>query len=88
MCSTPAARRPGATRALLFFTDDPAEAERLSALPRPVLAGSVDHVREAVAGYVAIGLDELILPDFTLGSGAQKREALDRFREDVVAAVV
>ena len=75
-------------QALLFLTDDPAEAERLSALPRPVLAGSVDHLREVVATYDGIGLDELIVPDFTLGSGAQKRETLDRFREEVVAAVL
>lgn len=72
-------------QALLFFTDDPAEAHRLSALPRPVLAGSVDRLREVVARYDEIGLDELIVPDFTLGSGAQKHEALDRFREEVVA---
>ena len=75
-------------QALLFFTDDPAEAERLSALPRPVLAGPVDRLREVVARYDEIGLDELIVPDFTLGSGAQKHEALDRFREEVAAAVV
>ena len=53
-----------------------------------MLAGSVDHLRDVVAGYDEIGLDELIVPDFTLGSGARKREALDRFREEVVAAVV
>ena len=75
-------------QALLFFTDDPAEAARLSALPRPVLAGSVDQLREVVARYDEIGLDELIVPDFTLGSGAQKHDALDRFREEVVAAAV
>ena len=39
-----------------------------------------------VAAYAAAGLDELIVPDFTLGSGARKLEALDRFIDEVAPA--
>jgi alkanesulfonate monooxygenase SsuD/methylene tetrahydromethanopterin reductase-like flavin-dependent oxidoreductase (luciferase family) len=74
-------------QALLFFTDTDAEAERLmDALPRPVLAGTVGRLRVVVAAYAEAGLDELIVPDFTLGSGAEKADALDRFAEEVVPA--
>jgi F420-dependent oxidoreductase-like protein len=72
---------------LLFFTDDDALAERLAdTLPRPVLAGTVERLRDVVAAYAQAGLTELIVPDFTLGSGAQKLEALDRFIVDVAPA--
>jgi F420-dependent oxidoreductase-like protein len=76
-------------QALVIFTDDEADADRLAAaVPRPLLVGTPERMREAVAAYAENGLDELIVPDFTLGSGAQKLEALDRFREDVVGAVL
>jgi F420-dependent oxidoreductase-like protein len=72
---------------LLFFTDDDAEAERLmDSLPRPVLAGTPARLRDVVAAYAEAGLDELIVPDFTLGSGAQKTDALDRFLTEVAPA--
>ena len=72
---------------LLFFTDDDAEAERLAdTLPRPVLAGTVERLRDVVAAYAEAGLTELIVPDFTLGSGARKLEALDRFIDEVAPA--
>jgi F420-dependent oxidoreductase-like protein len=72
---------------LLFFTDDAAEAERLAdTLPRPVLAGTVERLRDVMAAYAGAGLTELIVPDFTLGSGARKLEALDRFVDEVAPA--
>jgi F420-dependent oxidoreductase-like protein len=72
---------------LLFFTEDDAEAERLTdSLPRPVLAGTVERLRDVVAAYAGAGLNELIVPDFTLGSGARKLEALDRFVDEVAPA--
>jgi alkanesulfonate monooxygenase SsuD/methylene tetrahydromethanopterin reductase-like flavin-dependent oxidoreductase (luciferase family) len=74
-------------QALLFFTDDEAEAERLAeVVPRPLMAGTPERMRDVLAAYAEAGLDELIVPDFTLGSGEAKREALDRFSEDVAAA--
>ncbi|HEX5947259.1 MAG TPA: LLM class flavin-dependent oxidoreductase [Acidimicrobiales bacterium] len=84
-----AGRDPGeiarSAQALVMFTEDDAEADRLAAaVPRPLLVGSPERMREVVAGYAEGGLDELNVPDFTLGTGAQKIEALDRFREEVV----
>lgn len=41
---------------------------------------------EIVAAYEAAGADELIIPDFTLGSGARKKDTCDLFIEEVAAA--
>jgi F420-dependent oxidoreductase-like protein len=72
---------------LLFFTADDAEAERLvDAVPRPVLAGTPERLRDVVAAYAEAGLDELIVPDYTLGSGQQKLDAFDRFLNEVAPA--
>ena len=38
---------------------------------------------EAVADWQAVGLDEVIVPDFTLGRGARKLERLDALIEQV-----
>ncbi|HLT69499.1 MAG TPA: TIGR03560 family F420-dependent LLM class oxidoreductase [Acidimicrobiales bacterium] len=71
---------------LVFFTDDEEQAAQIeAAVPRPLMAGTPARMREVVDAYAAIGLDELILPDFTLGQGAQKIEAIDRFLEEVAA---
>jgi F420-dependent oxidoreductase-like protein len=73
-------------QALTVFTDTDAEAERLmDRVPRPVLAGTPERMRDVVAGYAEAGLDELIVPDFMLGTGERRREALDRFAEEVAA---
>lgn len=67
--------------ALLFMSDDAAFIEKMRANPPPQAAiiGSVDEVRETVRRYAEIGVDELIVPDFTLGGHAQKLAALDTF---------
>jgi F420-dependent oxidoreductase-like protein len=74
-------------QALVFFTDDEAEADRLAeAVPRPLMAGTPERMRDVVAAYAEAGLDELIVPDFTLGTGNQKLEALDTFIDEVAPA--
>jgi alkanesulfonate monooxygenase SsuD/methylene tetrahydromethanopterin reductase-like flavin-dependent oxidoreductase (luciferase family) len=85
-------RDPGeiarSAQALVFLTDDDGEADRLARdIPRPLMAGTPERLREVVAGFADIGLDELIVPDFTLGTGAQKLEALDRLAREVFADV-
>jgi F420-dependent oxidoreductase-like protein len=75
--------------ALLFLTDDRARLERLRSQPlgRPVIAGNSDEVRELVRAYRDAGVDELIVPDFTLGPRAQKLATLDRFMREVASTL-
>lgn len=58
----------------------------------PVGAQRLPHVRvgvaqmqELVAGYEAAGVGELILPDWNLGTGPARRDAVDRFLTEVAA---
>ena len=75
------------TQALLFMSDDEAwlQQRRDMQLPMPAIVGTVDQVREIVAAYADAGVDELIVPDFTLGSPERKRDAYDQFIEEVAA---
>lgn len=71
--------------ALLFMSDDNAFLEQMrnSDMQQPSIIGTVDEVREVVNEFEAIGVDELIVPDFTLGGGDQKIATLDRFISEV-----
>ena len=59
-------------QALWFLHDDQAKADALieRVAPRPAIGGPLDKVTEAVAGWADVGVDEVIVPDFTLGTGA------------------
>ena len=67
--------------ALLLMSDDAAFLDKMRAsdLQQPSIIGTVAEVRDVVAQYAELGVDELIVPDFTLGAGAQKIAALDTF---------
>ncbi|MEZ5558142.1 MAG: TIGR03560 family F420-dependent LLM class oxidoreductase [Pseudomonadales bacterium] len=71
--------------ALLFMSDDAAYLEQMrkANLQQPHLIGTVDEIRDLVAEYEAAGVDELIVPDFTLGPRPQKIATLDRFITEV-----
>ena len=73
--------------ALLFLSDDREFVEKMRSrgIGRPMIIGNVDEVRETVRGYAEAGVDELIVPDFTLGAGEQKLATLDRFIGEVAA---
>lgn len=74
---------------LFLLTDDPAVAEvvRQRAPADRVVAGSSAELVDQVGEYVAAGIDELIVPDFTLGrTTAERRESYDRFWTEVAAA--
>lgn len=72
--------------ALLALSDDPAFVERVGAGGRPVLGGTAEQVRATVQEYIDAGVDEFVVPDFTLGRTADaKREAMDRFRDEIIA---
>jgi alkanesulfonate monooxygenase SsuD/methylene tetrahydromethanopterin reductase-like flavin-dependent oxidoreductase (luciferase family) len=71
-------------QAMVFLVDDADAAARLrEKVPegRSIVGGD-EAVLEAVAAYEALGVDELIVPDFTLGPTAQARlEAYARLGE-------
>jgi len=72
--------------ALLFLSDDEDTVKKMASnAAMPTIAGNVSQVRDIVAAYARAGVDELIVPDFTLGQGdtPQKREILVRFIEEV-----
>lgn len=73
------------TQAFIRITDDAAEARDFvaSVSGRPAVAGPVDHFAEAVQGWRDVGIDEVIVPDFALGDGARRLEALDAIIEQV-----
>lgn len=71
--------------ALLFMSEDNAYLEKMrnADLQQAAIIGTPAEVRDVVAEYEAIGVDELIVPDFTLGGRKQKIETLDTFIKDV-----
>ncbi len=71
--------------ALLFLSDDAAFVEKMRGrdIGRPTIVGNADEVREIVRSYREAGVDELIVPDFTLGPMSQKLATLDQFIEQV-----
>jgi F420-dependent oxidoreductase-like protein len=75
--------------ALLFLSDDAEFVERLrgGGIGRPTIVGNADEVRETVRAYAEAGVDELIVPDFTLGQKEQKLATLDRFMEEIARPV-
>jgi alkanesulfonate monooxygenase SsuD/methylene tetrahydromethanopterin reductase-like flavin-dependent oxidoreductase (luciferase family) len=74
-------------QALVLLTDDEAKAHRFVAeAGRAAVAGSPDQIAEAVAAWQAVGVDEVIVPDFTLGRGQRKLDALDTIIEQVAPA--
>ena len=69
---------------LLLYTEDAERLGRARGAGRPVLGGSRDEVLRTVQEYVDAGVDELIIPDFTLGANAFERtEQMDRFIEEI-----
>ncbi|MGQ0830276.1 MAG: LLM class flavin-dependent oxidoreductase [Microthrixaceae bacterium] len=72
-------------QALVLLTDDRAKADAFvaGAAPRAAIAGTTDDVLEAVAAWEAVGLDEVIVPDFALGTGPARLERMDAIIEAV-----
>jgi alkanesulfonate monooxygenase SsuD/methylene tetrahydromethanopterin reductase-like flavin-dependent oxidoreductase (luciferase family) len=73
------------TQALVFLTDDEARAEQLveAVAPRAAIAGPPAAFADVVAEWDEIGVSEVIVPDFTLGSGSARADAMDALREAV-----
>jgi F420-dependent oxidoreductase-like protein len=76
------------TQALLYLSTDKQwlEGKREAAAGRPAIVGTPDEVAGIVARYRDAGADELIVPDFTLGSMARKKDTCDLFMQEVAPA--
>jgi alkanesulfonate monooxygenase SsuD/methylene tetrahydromethanopterin reductase-like flavin-dependent oxidoreductase (luciferase family) len=73
------------TQALFFVGVEGAKLDSLveRAAPRAAVGGGAEQLGEAVRGWADAGVDEVIVPDFTLGFGAKKLEAYDLLIEQV-----
>jgi alkanesulfonate monooxygenase SsuD/methylene tetrahydromethanopterin reductase-like flavin-dependent oxidoreductase (luciferase family) len=73
------------TQALVKVTDDAAEARAfVEAMgPRAAVAGPPSAFAEMVAGWAEVGVDEVIVPDWLLGTGAERLDHLDALRAAV-----
>ena len=80
-------------QALVFIADDGADTEAIAKIerlversPMPAIGGTVERLRDVVAAYAQAGLDELIVPDRSLGQGTAKLERMDRIIDEVAPA--
>ena len=70
---------------VLIFTETEQEAAELQEKMghRSGLVGTPAQLRQVVAEYAAVGVDELLVPDFAV-STEKRNDYLDRFRAEVV----
>jgi alkanesulfonate monooxygenase SsuD/methylene tetrahydromethanopterin reductase-like flavin-dependent oxidoreductase (luciferase family) len=73
------------TQALFFIGVEGAKLDTLveRVRPRAAVGGGPEQLAEAMQGWADAGVDEVIVPDFTLGSGTQKLDAFDLLIERV-----
>jgi F420-dependent oxidoreductase-like protein len=75
------------TQALLFMSDDREwlDRKRQESAARPSMFGSPSEVAATVAAYRDLGVGELIVPDWTMGSMPRRKDTCDRFMTEVAA---
>ena len=75
------------TQAMTMLTDDPATARRFvdTHAPRATFAGTPEQFAELVDAWAQVGVDEVIVPDTGLATGAERLEQLDRLRAAVTS---
>ena len=74
------------TQALVLIgPDGAAQAEELAKV-RPAVGGTAEQLVDTVGRWAEAGLDELIVPDFTLGATTQAKDALDLLITEVAPA--
>jgi alkanesulfonate monooxygenase SsuD/methylene tetrahydromethanopterin reductase-like flavin-dependent oxidoreductase (luciferase family) len=73
------------TQALVLVTDDRARADRFveRAGSRPAIAGPPAVFAEWVSGWADVGVDEVVVPDWSLGPVDGRPELLDALRAAV-----
>jgi F420-dependent oxidoreductase-like protein len=85
-------RDPGeihvSTQALLYLSTDQKwlDEKRQMAPGQPVIVGTPGEVADIIAQYRDAGADEIIVPDFTLGSMPRKKDTCDLFMREVAPA--
>ncbi len=70
---------------MLALSDDEAFIERTRNSGRPVMAGDAAAVKQQVQDYIDAGVDEIIIPDFNMGSLERKKATYARFIDEVAA---
>ncbi|MBL4679395.1 MAG: LLM class F420-dependent oxidoreductase [Pseudomonadales bacterium] len=77
--------------ALLFLSEDESFVKKMNASNEgpAKIAGNVSQLRDTIAAYAEIGVNELIVPDFTLGpnDNQQKLDTLDCFIEEIASVI-
>lgn len=76
------------TQALLFMSEDTAwlDRHRAPAGSRPQLIGSPAEVLSQVDDFADAGVDELIIPDWTMGSLSRAKDTCDQFITEIAAS--
>ena len=71
--------------ALLFMSEDAGFVDNMrnTDTPMPKIVGSPAEIKDIVAQYADAGVNELIVPDFTLGNSEQKIATMDTFMKEV-----
>lgn len=73
--------------AMIFLTDDDKFAAKMNASSDrpPRIAGNVSQLQDIIGAYKEIGVDEFIVPDFSLGMdlNEQKMQVLDTFINEI-----
>ena len=71
--------------ALLFLSEDEKYLKRIreAEIGTPAIIGTVNELRDVIGAYDEAGVEELIIPDFTLGtligSGQRKKDLMEKF---------
>lgn len=71
--------------ALLFMSEDNAFLENMrnTTMAQPSIIGTPTEVRDVIAQYEEAGVNEIIVPDFTMGGKPQKLATMDTFISQV-----
>ena len=77
------------TQALLFMSDDQSWLAEHRANPpgMPTIVGTAAEVVDIVAAYRDAGVDELIVPDWTMRSLERRMDTYDQFMTEVVPQI-
>jgi alkanesulfonate monooxygenase SsuD/methylene tetrahydromethanopterin reductase-like flavin-dependent oxidoreductase (luciferase family) len=76
------------TQALLFMSDDISwlDRRRGEQVDEPRLIGIPAEILDQVGAYADAGVDELIIPDWTMGSVSRRRDTCDQFMAEVASS--